>query len=165
MLLKKGIIILVLLVLLVGSGIASASAAKAEPIKKTMADSIVVVPGYVDNGVQTAGASSTSGFVSTMSVYSTIRQGQTNWHSKYIGPYCRNYYVDLNWGNSANSLQLRIYCPDGSTKGPFYDSSDGRIDGRICLNVYQSGGGYLPVGTYYHEVYGYRVSGIEDYTF
>lgn len=152
---------LVLLVLLVGSGIASASAVKAEPTKKTIADSIAVVPSY---GVQPTNSLEASGAVSPMSVYATIRQGQTNWHSKYVGPGCHNFYVDLNWGNSANSLRLRIYCPDGSVKGPYFDSYDGRIDGRICVNIYAIGGGYLPVGTYYAEVYGYSVYGVEDYT-
>jgi hypothetical protein len=161
MLLKKGTIMLVLLVLLAGCGIASASAIKADTSKKTIADSIAVVPGY---DVQPASTFDTYGVVSPMSVWSTIRQGQTNWHSKYVGSGCTHFYVDLNWGNSANSLRLRLYCPDGSVKGPYFDSYDGQIDGRICLNVYPIGGGYLPVGTYYAEVYGYSVSGIEDYT-
>lgn len=148
--------------MLVGLTAASASAVKADPAKKTIADSIAVVSGY---DVQPTSALNSFGAVSPMTIQSTIRQGQTNWHSKYIGPGCPGYYADLNWGNSANSLQLRIYCVDGSIKGPFYDNSDGRIDGRICLYVYSISGGYLPVGTYYHEVYGYRVYGIEDYTF
>jgi len=153
--------VLLLLVLLVGIGIASASAVKADPAKKTMADDLVVVSGY---DVQQTSSLNAFGAVSPMTVQYTIMQGQTNWHGKYIGPNCPGYYVDLNWGNSANSLQLRIYCADGSVKGPFYDNSDGRIDGRICLYVY-SRSGYLPVGTYYHEVYGYSVYGVEDYTF
>jgi hypothetical protein len=44
----------------------------------------------------------------TSSTY-TIRQYQTNWHGKYISSGCPGYYLDLNWGNSANSLQLREY--------------------------------------------------------
>jgi hypothetical protein len=98
-----------------------------------------------------------------MTITNTIRQGQTNWHGKYISQGLPGYYADLNWGNSANSLQLRIYCPDGSVKGPYYDNADGRIDGRINLYIHADGG--LPGGTYYHEVYGYSVYGIEDYTF
>jgi hypothetical protein len=95
---------------------------------------------------------------------SSIRQYQTNWHGKYISPGCPGYYLDLNWGNSANSLQLRVYGADGKVYGPFYDSSDGRMDGRILFWV-SSYSGTIPSGTYYHEVYGQRVSGVEDYTF
>ena len=71
--------------------------------------------------------------------------------------------MDLNWGNSASSLRLRILTPDGYTLGPFYDISDGIIDGRI--NVYIGRDGGVAQGTYQSEVYGERVIGTEDYTF
>lgn len=159
MLLKRSTIVLVLLVLLVGLTATSASAAKADSVKKPTDDGLVFTP------VSTSTSSfSASGEFSAMATVYTIRQGQTNWHPKYIPPGYPGYYLDLNWGNSANSLQLRVYGADGRVYGPFYDGSDGRIDGRILFWV-SSGSGTLPSGTYYHEVYGYRVSGIEDYTF
>jgi hypothetical protein len=160
MLLKKGTIVLVLLVLLVSVGIASASAAKANPPKNGDSNGLTIVSGY---SAQSPNTFSALGTVSPMTSLYTIRQGQTNWHGKYISQGLPGYYCDLNWGNSANSLQLRIYTADGHVYGPYYDNADGRIDGRIYLWVSKSGG--LPGGTYYHEVYGYRVSGVEDYTF
>jgi hypothetical protein len=160
MLLRKGTIVLVLLALLVATAVASASAVKADTIKQTDANKLIVVSGY--DVPQASQINALGGVAALASVY-TIRQGQTNWHGKYITQGCPGYYADLNWGNTANSLQLRIYCADGSVKGPYYDGSDGRTDGRIYLYVYSPGG--LTGGTYYHEVYGYRVSGTEDYTF
>ncbi len=157
MLIKRSLVVLVLLVLLAGTVMVSAGAVKADPGKKS--DELVIVSGYSMEPVITQDAAMS---VSAMSIY-TIRQFQTNWHSKYINQGCPGYYLDLNWGNSANSLQLRVYTPDGRVYGPFYDGSDGRVDGRIYLWVWKTGG--LPGGNYYHEVYGYRVSGVEDYTF
>jgi len=62
--------------------------------------------------------------------------------------------VDLNWGNSANSLQLTIYSPDNHVFGPYYDSDDGIIDGRINLDIYNPNG--IAQGTWSYNVYGYR---------
>ena len=156
MLLKKSTIVLVLLVLLVGIATASASAAKADLSK----NGYTVASGYNVNGAQVA--SSNSQF-SAMTAQYSIKQGQTNWHYKTISQGCPGYVIDLNWGNSANSLQLTVYCADGTVLGPFTDGSGGRIDGRIYLYLSKSGG--LPGGTYYHAVYGARVSGIQYYTF
>jgi hypothetical protein len=163
MLLKKGVMVAVLLAVIVCICTASASAASA---KKTMADDLVVVPlssVKASSSASSVGTFSAAATAAAMSTYS-IKQGQTNWHNKYIGSGCPGYVADLNWGNGANSLRLRIYCADGSVKGPYYDNADGVVDGRIALYVYGANG-YLPVGTFYHEVYGYRVTGTEDYTF
>ncbi len=43
-------------------------------------------------------------------------------------------WVDLNWTAPDKNLELTIYAPD-ATLGPFNDSSDGRNDGRIFLDV------------------------------
>jgi hypothetical protein len=158
-LLRKGITVFVLVALLITAAMVSATAAKPDSKKSTIADSLIIVSAY---DMPQSTQMSASAVYATASVF-TIRQGQTNWHGKYISQGCPGYVCDLNWGNSANSLQLRIYCADGSIKGPVYDSADGRIDGRINIYVYSPAG--LPGGTYYHEVYGYRVSGVEDYTF
>lgn len=70
-----------------------------------------------------------------MTVYATISQGQTNCHTKVASDFITTLNVDLNWGNPANSLQLTIYSPDGYAFGPYYDTDDGVIDGRINLDV------------------------------
>lgn len=92
----------------------------------------------------------------------TITQEETNWHSEYIGYSTKDLYVDLNWGDSSDSLKLTIYTPDNQILGPFYDSADGRIDGRIYLHIHNSNG--IATGTWNHRVYGYSVSGTETYT-
>jgi len=95
-------------------------------------------------------------------VYATITQGQTNWHIKDVSTFITTLNVDLNWGNPANSLRLKIYSPDGFVFGPYYDNFDGYYDGRINLNIINSNG--VAQGTWYYEVYGYSVTGTEDYS-
>lgn len=94
-------------------------------------------------------------------VYATIIEGKTNWHTKSVTSYITTLNVDLNWGTSSNSLRLKIYSPDGYTFGPYYDSFDGYNDGRINLYINNPNG--IARGTWYYEVYGYRVMGTEDY--
>lgn len=95
-------------------------------------------------------------------VYDTITQGETNWHTKTVSSYITTLNVDLNWGNSANSLRLRLYSPDGAVFGPYYDIDDGVIDGRINIDIYNPNG--IARGTWYAEVYGYQVTGTQSYS-
>ena len=97
-----------------------------------------------------------------LTVYDTIRQGETNLHGKYVGTGLTLLVVDLNWGDSTDSLRLKIYTPSGSVLGPYYDSADGAVNGRIRLNIQNSNG--IESGTWKYEVYGYRVTGTEGYT-
>lgn len=160
MLLKRSSILFVLFVLLVGFSTTYASAAK--PDKSNDSEGLIIVSGY---DVEPAFSAVSPYGVTAMATSSySIRQGQTNWHSKYIPSGCPGYYADLDWSNSGNSLQLRIYAADGRCYGPYYDSSDGRMDGRILLWI-STPSRSLPVGTYYHEVYGQKVSGTEYYSF
>jgi len=155
--LKKCGVVLVLLAMMVGAVTASAGAAS--PSKK-IDNKYIIVSGYDEKSIESI---DNAGMVTALGVY-TIAQGQTNGHSKYIGPGCYDYYVDLNWGNSANSLRLTIIDPSNVVIGTFYDSSDGRIDGRIYLHIISNTGKPLDVGIYGHFVYGYKVTGVEDYT-
>jgi hypothetical protein len=91
----------------------------------------------------------------------TITQGETDWYSTYVAPGTTELIVDLNWGDTSDSLRLVIYAPD-ATLGPYYDSYDGTTNGRIALSISDSGGLYP--GTWWFEVYGYNVTGTEDYT-
>ncbi len=100
--------------------------------------------------------------IGILTVYDTIRQGETNLHGKNVGSGLNLLVVDLNWGNSADSLRLKIYTPSGSVLGPYYDNADGAVNGRIRLNIQNSNG--IETGTWKYEVYGYRVTGTEDYT-
>lgn len=100
--------------------------------------------------------------VSIRTVYDTIRQGETNLHEKTVSSSLPLLVVDLNWGDSTDSLRLKVHTPGGSELGPYYDSADGTIDGRINLFIKNSNG--IETGTWMYEVYGYRVSGTEGYT-
>ncbi|WP_157202223.1 hypothetical protein [Methanoplanus limicola] len=98
----------------------------------------------------------------TRTVYETIVQGETDWLSKTVNSYTTQLHIDLNWGDSSDSLRLKIYSPDGHTFGYYYDNSDGSNDGRIQFNINNPDG--IARGTWRYEVYGYDVSGTEDYT-
>lgn len=131
---------------------------------------VVTVVNPSDIAANTFTTSASDASVSTPSIMTAsagsvyyIIQGQAAWYSNYI-PSCGGFFVDVNWGNSANSLQLTLYCPDGSTAGPYYDNADGIIDGRMNL-YFAKQSGNVPAGTYYAKVYGYHVSGSQSYTF
>lgn len=95
--------------------------------------------------------------------YDTITTGETDTFSQYIWPLTSSLMLDANWGDSADSLALTINTPE-QTLGPYYDGSDGVIDGRILLRV-SNPSGYLSMGNWKFSVYGSRVNGVEDYTF
>ncbi|OJH49715.1 hypothetical protein MPF_0503 [Methanohalophilus portucalensis FDF-1] len=94
-------------------------------------------------------------------VSDTITQGETNWHGKSVSSYTTSLHIDLNWGDTSDSLRLKVYNPSNQLVGTFYDSSDGVIDGRINIEIRKSGG--IDLGTWHYQVYGYHVTGIEDY--
>ncbi|MDI9395282.1 MAG: hypothetical protein QM426_07630 [Euryarchaeota archaeon] len=93
-----------------------------------------------------------------------ITQGQTINHNVNVGSGVSYLEVDLNWGDTSDSLTLSIYTPTGSKVGTYRDSSDGSTNGRICFKIYSSQG-YVQQGTWKFKVYGESVSGTEDYTF
>jgi hypothetical protein len=95
-------------------------------------------------------------------ISASISQGQTQWYSTSVPTGKTSFNADLYWGNPSNSLALTITAPD-ATFGPYYDSADGRIDGRINLRISRSGG--LASGTWWSKVYGYQVSGAQSYTY
>lgn len=105
---------------------------------------------------------STSGGIGINTVYATITQGQTNWHTKNVTTFITTLNVDLNWGNPSNSLRLRIYSPDGYVFGPYFDNADGVIDGRINLDIRNPNG--IAKSTWRYEVYGYSVVGTQSYS-
>ena len=92
----------------------------------------------------------------------SITQGQSQYYSTSVPAGKTSFYADLNWGSTANSLSLTIIAPD-ATFGPYYDSADGRVDGRINLRISRSGG--IASGTWWSQVYGYQVTGVQGYTY
>lgn len=95
-------------------------------------------------------------------VSDTITQGETDWISTEISGYYTQLHIDLNWGDSSDSLRLKVYSPDYHTFGYYYDNFDGYYDGRIQLNINNNDG--IAEGTWWYEVYGYDVDGVEDYS-
>lgn len=93
---------------------------------------------------------------------STITQGQSQYYSSSVPSGKTTFYADLNWGNSANSLMLTIIAPD-ATFGPYYDSADGQVDGRINIMISRTWG--IASGTWYSQVYGNQVTGSQSYTY
>jgi hypothetical protein len=94
------------------------------------------------------------------SLYS-IRQGETNYHSNYVGPGKTSITYDVGWGDSDNDLGLQVITPDGSYLGYYHDSFDGITDGRVYLQISNSGG--LETGYWKGRTHGYSVSGTEYY--
>ena len=89
-----------------------------------------------DVTVDLANLTFASGVTSQDSVYNNeIAAGETQWHSADISSAVKSVNVDLKWRDSGNPLKLTIYTPDGHVLGPYDDSSDGKTDGRINLNV------------------------------
>jgi len=98
-----------------------------------------------------------NGKVSIQTVYDTITQGDVDWYYKYIT--ASTFTVSLVWNNPSNKLTLTVYSPDGSWT-TFTDSSDGSIDGRIVITIYDA-----TPGCWFFEVYGAKVRGKQPYSF
>jgi hypothetical protein len=107
-------------------------------------------------------SSGSNGDIGILSLGNYISQGETNWHSSYVNTYVDTLAVDLNWGDTSDSLKLYIYSPNNELFGPYYDYSDGRTNGRIKVNIYNGNG--IEQGTWMYRVYGYSVIGTEDYS-
>ncbi len=45
-----------------------------------------------------------------------------------------NFTIDLNWMNTDSRLKLTIFPPNG-IMGPYYDESDGLVNGRIFIRI------------------------------
>ena len=141
---RLGLVVMVVLLLCTTSAVVSA---KELPLAVT--GGYLVVPSH------------TTG-VKPLTVYDSITQGETNWEYQQVSSYTNSLNVDLDWGKPSNSLQLTIYSPDGYVFGPYYDSSDGVIDGRINLYIGNTNG--IAEGTWMYKIYGYSVSGTQTYS-
>ena len=97
-------------------------------------------------------------------MYDSITQGQTKTYTSNVGTSVDYLEVDLNWGDTTDSLSLTIYMPGGSSLGTFYDIDDGVIDGRIHIDLVPNQG-YVQSGQWKYEVYGVSVIGTEGYSF
>jgi hypothetical protein len=64
----------------------------------------------------------------------SVEGNQTALFSKYVSADTRYIVVSLYSGDTADPISVTIITPD-KTLGPFYDDSDGIIDGRIDLKI------------------------------
>ncbi|WP_406657208.1 peptidase domain-containing protein [Methanolobus sp. ZRKC2] len=148
------IITIGLIVFLLCISIASASASEINDEKTLISAEdlgYTIVPGKADDAA-----------IGTRAVTTTITQGETNWHSKPVTSFTQSLKVDLNWGDSSDSLKLYVYDPSGNLVGTFYDSFDGTINGRTLVYINNDNG--IEQGTWRFRVYGLSVSGTEDYS-
>jgi hypothetical protein len=66
--------------------------------------------------------------------YQTGTGNKTALFSKYVAPGTRYIVVSLYSGDIADPISVTIITPD-MTLGPFYDESDGVVNGRIDLKI------------------------------
>ncbi len=92
----------------------------------------------------------------------TITTGETDWYSITVLSGTASITPDLNWGDVTDSLSLTVIAPD-ETVGPFYDISDGVMDGRIFITISRTGG--IAPGIWKFKVYGVNVLGSQGYNF
>lgn len=151
---SRKILFIILIALLFLSATTATAAENVEKVKTSSNYTVVSSPsteiGLVDKDI------------GILTVYDTIFQGETNVHEKKVSSGLNLLVVDLNWGDSTDSLRLRIYTPSGSLLGSYYDNADGAVSGRIRLYIKNSNG--IEAGTWKYQVYGYRVAGKEGYT-
>jgi hypothetical protein len=102
--------------------------------------------------------------ISSLRSTQSITQGQTRTHNLNVGSGVNYLEVDLNWGDTSDSLTLSVYTPSGSKVGTYRDNSDGSVNGRIHFSIDPSQG-YVQQGTWKFNVYGESVSGTQSYTF
>ena len=145
---RLGVVMIVLFVLALSSVVSAAE----------QKESLAGNGGYIVEPAHETGF----GVMSIQTITASITQGVTNWHYKTVSSFITTLNVDLNWGNPANSLQLTIYSPDGYIFGPYSDSYDGSLNGRINLNIINSNG--IAQGTWRYAIYGARVTGTQYYS-
>jgi len=85
--------------------------------------------------------------------------GQRSFHRQMPERFDR-FTFDLFWQDRQNSLKLTIFAPDGMM-GPYYDDSDGILNGRIYLQVSRPEG--IAPGDWYAVVEGDKVNGTQHF--
>jgi hypothetical protein len=90
-----------------------------------------------------------------------ITAGQTVYHQAQVSGGTTALNFDLKWNDTATGMRLVVYTPDGHVLGPYYDSSDGKTDGRINMVINNSAG--VAGGTWSFKVTDTGVTGKDEY--
>lgn len=91
----------------------------------------------------------------------TISAGQTVYHDAVVSGSSTSLNVDLAWKNPNDSMRLTVYTPDGHVLGPYYDSSDGKTDNAINLEIDNPSG--VASGTWIFKVVDTGAVGKDEY--
>ncbi len=112
-----------------------------------------------DMGIEDA-VTDSSGYVVIGHMDQTISQGELKSFHRDMPENLDRFTYDLLWGDTQDSLKLTIFAPD-EVMGPYYDDSDGIVNGRIFLQVSRPDG--IEPGDWYAVVEGKEVKGIRKF--
>jgi hypothetical protein len=90
----------------------------------------------------------------------SIKEGEAKAFHRRMPENLSRFTYDLLWGNKEDSLKLTIFAPDG-IMGPYYDDSDGQVNGRIFLQISRPEG--IKAGDWYAVVEGEQVDGTRPF--
>ncbi|EHQ35515.1 hypothetical protein Metlim_1409 [Methanoplanus limicola DSM 2279] len=90
----------------------------------------------------------------------SISDGEKKYFHRDMPEDLDRFTYDLVWGDAEDSLKLTIFAPDG-VMGPYYDDSDGVVNGRIFLQISRPDG--IDPGDWYAVVEGERVFGTRKF--
>ncbi|MDE4908152.1 hypothetical protein L0665_05960 [Methanogenium marinum] len=102
----------------------------------------------------------TSGYCVIGYMDKSIKEGELKPFHRQMPENLSRFTYDLLWGNTKDSLKLTIFAPDGMM-GPYYDDSDGKVNGRIYLQISRPDG--IKPGDWYAVVEGEQVDGTQPF--
>jgi hypothetical protein len=95
-------------------------------------------------------------------VNSYISPGERKHYTKNVTQDIYFLNVDLAWTNTDVGLTLLVFSPSGEQVGLFDDGSDGIVDHRINIDIFESNGGYVEKGRWdYYVIYDWGVEATE----
>lgn len=102
-----------------------------------------------------------SGYVIIGRMRQSVSMGEKKYFQREIPDNIDTFTIDLFWGDTLDSLKLTFFSPDGVVMGPYYDDSDGIVNGRIFLQVSRPEG--IEPGDWYAIVEGEDVQGTRQF--
>lgn len=109
---------------------------------------VVSVPVAKDNGTEAPGHIN-SLFQHSPDAAFQMRIPSLRFYRDTVPPDTKREWVNLSWTDPSCPRSLFIYTPD-ETLGPYSDSSNGVINQRVYLMLYENSA--LPSGQWYYEV-------------